>query len=54
MRRETRPAYQRKVRASIDNGFIYNLRVPTDAVSGELYTIKVRPFGTSMHAVLRI
>ena len=59
MRRETRTAHRRKVRAS--NGYIYNLRIPKDVVSGELFTIRVSLFGdaetgpdTSMYVALRI
>ncbi len=44
-----------------EGGYIYNLRVPKDAESGDLFTIRVRPFGDTgtspaenMHVVLRI
>jgi hypothetical protein len=44
---------------AVDDGYIYNLQVPNDAVAGDLYTIRVRPFGdsntsASMYVVLQI
>lgn len=40
-----------------DGQYIYNLAVPSDAASGQLYTVLVRPFGGSapaLYAVLKI
>jgi hypothetical protein len=44
---------------AVDDGYIYNLQVPSNAVAGDLYTIRVRPFGdsntgASMYVVLQI
>jgi hypothetical protein len=44
---------------AVDDGYIYNLQVPSNAVAGDLYTIRVRPFGdsntgASMYVVLKI
>ena len=44
---------------AVDDGYIYNLQVPGNAVAGDLYTIRVRPFGdsntgASMYVVLKI
>ena len=29
----------------VEDGYLYNLQVPADAKAGDLYTIRVRPFG---------
>jgi hypothetical protein len=44
---------------TIDGGYIYNLLVPSNANSGDLFTIRVRPFGDSnpaaaMYSLLKI
>jgi hypothetical protein len=44
---------------AVDDGYIYNLQVPGNAVAGDSYTIRVRPFGdsntgASMYVVLKI
>jgi hypothetical protein len=44
---------------AVDDGYIYNLKVPTNAIANDLFTIKVRPFGdgnpgSSMYVVLKI
>ena len=44
---------------AVDDGYIYNLQVPTNAVANDLYTVRVRPFGdgntgASMYVVLKI
>jgi hypothetical protein len=44
---------------AVDDGYIYNLQVPGNAVAGDLFTIRVRPFGdsntgASMYVVLKI
>jgi hypothetical protein len=44
---------------AVDDGYIYNLQVPGNAVADDLYTIRVRPFGdsntgASMDVVLKI
>jgi hypothetical protein len=44
---------------AVDDGYIYNLQVPTNAVANDLYTVRVRPFGdgnpgSSMYVVLKI
>ena len=33
------------VMRAVDGGYLYNLQVPGDARPGDLYTIRVRPFG---------
>jgi len=43
----------------IEGGYLYNLRVPADAKRGDLYTIRVRPFGdatpdAAVYAVLLV
>jgi hypothetical protein len=43
----------------VGNGYIYNLKVPSDAQAGDLLTVRVRPFGdgnlgTGMYVVLKI
>jgi hypothetical protein len=43
----------------VDDGYIYNLQVPTNALANDLFTIRVRPFGddnagSSMYVVLKI
>jgi len=47
------------VMRAVDGGYIYNLQVPSTAVAGQLFTIRVRPFGdssmgASMYVVLKI
>jgi hypothetical protein len=44
---------------AVDDGYIYNLQVPDNAVAGDLFTIRVRPLGdsntsASMYVVLKI
>ncbi len=44
---------------AVDGGYIYNLQVPSNALAGDLLTIRVRPFGddnpgASMYVVLKI
>lgn len=44
---------------AVDGGYIYNLQVPSNATSGQVYTIRVRPFGdsnpaASMYIALKI
>jgi hypothetical protein len=44
---------------AVDDGYIYNLKVPTNAIANDLFTIRVRPFGngnpsSSMYVVLKI
>jgi hypothetical protein len=47
------------VMRQVDGGYIYNLEVPKNAAAGELYTVRVRPFGdintsASMYVVLQV
>jgi hypothetical protein len=47
------------VMRAVDGGYIYNLQVPSSAVAGQLFTIRVRSFGdssmgASMYVVLKI
>ena len=44
---------------AVDDGYIYTLKVPTNAIANDLFTIRVRPFGdgnpgSSMYVVLKI
>jgi hypothetical protein len=39
---------------AVDGGYIYNLQVPTNAAAGELFTIRVRPFGDSNTSDMRV
>jgi PKD domain len=39
---------------AVDGGYIYNLQVPSNAVAGELFTIRVRPFGDSNTSDMRV
>jgi hypothetical protein len=39
---------------AVDGGYIYNLQVPSNATAGELFTIRVRPFGDSNASDLRV
>jgi hypothetical protein len=37
-----------------DFGYIYNLQVPSDASANDVYTVRVRPFGSSNSSDLRV
>jgi PKD repeat protein len=39
---------------AVDGGYIYNLQVPSNALAGELFTIRVRPFGDSITSDMRV
>jgi hypothetical protein len=37
-----------------DDGYIYNLQIPSDASQGQQYTIRVRPWGSDGAALMAV